>query len=294
METGGISLSESCEKVVYSVLCTDLASPALHRLHSVISDFRPPSVTESGEAALRRLLASRASGGHSTTSDDPAPGSLTVFQSSRVARPQDGSKAPNLVRLLSSSARSFLDTSKQRMLRPVSEVADMETRLGPAGRHVDPVFQHSWRRYVGFNRDLVKAGSVGFAGTAVAHIGLFFVAKNAGVQRFIIDARASNRHFLNPPSGPLVEFQGAHEDVQNFFVGSADVKNAFHQMRISEWLQLFSALPAVLASELGYTGKRSTQKKTFPDSLICSVLTTLPKMSRTTVCSRGVLILARR
>ena len=60
METGGVGRSESCEKVEYSILSTDLASPALHRLHFVISDFRPPSVAESGEAALRRLLASRA------------------------------------------------------------------------------------------------------------------------------------------------------------------------------------------------------------------------------------------
>ena len=34
-----------------------------------------------------------------------------------------------------------MDTYEQRMLRPASEVADVETRLGPAGRHVDPVFQ---------------------------------------------------------------------------------------------------------------------------------------------------------
>ena len=46
-------------------LSTGLASPALHRLHSVVSDFRPTSVTESGEAALRRLLASRVNGGYS-------------------------------------------------------------------------------------------------------------------------------------------------------------------------------------------------------------------------------------
>ena len=84
------------------------------------------------------------------TSDDPAPGSLTVFQSSRVARPQDASKAIYFVSLLSSSARSYLDTCKQRMLRPVSEVADMEARVGTAGRYVDPVFQHSQRHHVGF------------------------------------------------------------------------------------------------------------------------------------------------
>ena len=84
------------------------------------------------------------------TSDDPAPGSLTVFQS-RVDRPQDASKALDLLLSLGSAARSFLDTYRRRMLRHVSEVADMEARLGPARRFVDPVFQHR-----------VKAGLVGF------------------------------------------------------------------------------------------------------------------------------------
>ena len=52
----------------------------------------------------------------------------------------DPSKALYLVSLLSSSARSYLDAYKQRVLRPDSEVADMEYRLGLASRYVDPVF----------------------------------------------------------------------------------------------------------------------------------------------------------
>ena len=130
------------------------------------------------------------------TSSELALGSLTVFQSSRVARPQDASKAPCFVSLLRSSARSNLDASKQRMLRPVSDVADTETQLGPASRCVDPVFQHIRRHYASFVRDLMKGGSVEFVEDAVEHIGLFFVAKKAGAQRFIIDACASNRHFF--------------------------------------------------------------------------------------------------
>ena len=81
------------------------------------------------------------------------------------------------------------------MLRPVSEVADTAARLGPAGRY-DPVVQHSGRHYAGFIRDLVKTGSVGFVETGVKHVGLFDVAKQAAALRFIIDARASNRHFF--------------------------------------------------------------------------------------------------
>ena len=155
--TGGIGLSESCEKVVYSILSTDLASPALRRLHFIFSDFRPPSVTESGEVALRRLLASRAIGGYSLTSDDPALGSLTGV--------------------------------------PViaSCFADMETWLAPANRYVDLVVQHSQLHHASV---LVKACSVLFVESAVEHVGLFFVAKKARAQRLIIDALASNRLFL--------------------------------------------------------------------------------------------------
>ena len=57
--TGGVvGRSESSEKVEHSILPTGLTSPALHRLHSVTSDFRPPSVTESTacESCHRRLF----------------------------------------------------------------------------------------------------------------------------------------------------------------------------------------------------------------------------------------------
>ena len=91
---------------MYSVMSIDPASPTRHRLHTMISDFTPPSVYGSGEAALRRL------------------------------------QAPNLVSLLSSSARVHLDMYKKRMLRPV----------GLGGRYVVPVFQDRRRHCVGFVR----------------------------------------------------------------------------------------------------------------------------------------------
>ena len=60
------------------------------------------------------------------------------------------------------------------------------------------------------------------------------------------------------------EFQGSPEDAQNWFVGSADIKNAFHQMRIPGWLQAFFALLAVLASEVGPHRKNGRPKTSCP------------------------------
>ena len=105
---------------------------------------------------------------------------------------------------------------------------------------------------------------------AVEQVGLFFVAKKAGAQRFIVGACAGG-HFLGPPSGPLltgeglchVEFQQAFDDAQNWLVGSADIKNTFHQMRIPGDCWRFFALHAVLASEVGYTRSKTSRSRFF-------------------------------
>ena len=55
---------------------------------SLLADTLGPSGGVAAKATLQRPFASRATGGYSLTSDDPARGSLTAFQSTRVARPQ--------------------------------------------------------------------------------------------------------------------------------------------------------------------------------------------------------------
>ena len=137
---------------------------------------------------------------------------------------------------------------------------------------------------------------------------VFFVMKS-GPQRLIVNARAHNRHFLRPTAEPLltgdghchVEFQATLEDAQNWFVGSTDIKNTFHQMRIPDWLQAFLAHPAVFASEVRCSGKTIKRKRVVPDSWTNPVPTRLPvgslgrcfsyKMSRITARSRAVLTL---
>ena len=80
--------------------------------------------------------------------------------------------------------------------------------------------------------------------TANELVALFFVAKKAGTQRFIIDAHASNRHFFEP----YVEFQRAPEDAKHWFVGCSRYKG---RVSLLNGCKRSFALPAVLASRVG-------------------------------------------
>ena len=189
------------------------------------------------------------------------------------------------------------------MLPAAAEVADMDNPVATGRPSRGSRFPAQAVSPRGFrSRSGESWFSVGFVEAPVEHVGLFFVAMKAGAQRFIVDARASNRYLPKPPSGPLftserlchVEFQGAPEDAQNWFVGSADIKNAFRQMRA------FFALPAVIASEIGYTRKRSTKNVLLPilryilflQHFQCVLLRRCfsVRISRTTARSREVLV----
>ena len=82
----------------------------------------------------------------------------------------------------------------------------------------------------------------------------------------------------------FTERQWMHMDAQDWFVGSADIKNAFRQMHIPRWLQPYFALPAVLASEVDYRGKTDTSGSCFLGDVFVN-------MSRNTARSREVLML---
>ena len=61
-----------------------------------------------------------------------------------------------------------------------------------------------------------------------------------------------------------------------WFVGSTDIKDAFHQVRILGWLHAFFGTSRRSRIRVGFSGKRSTPKRLAPDSLIYPAPTTLP------------------
>ena len=86
------------------------------------------------------------------------------------------------------------------------------------------------------------------------NVGLSFVAKKAGAQRFIFNARASNQHFFK--TSPASCSQARDFATSNF------------RERL--------VAPTVFASEVGYSGESIERKRLVPNSLIYLVPATLP------------------
>ena len=152
-------------------------------------------LAESGEAALRRLFASRAIGGLSLTSDDPAPGSLTVFQSSRVAGPQDASRALDLLSFITLLVSTWTRTSSVCLalfLKSLTWKPGCNWPVGTLTQSSSIADVTAWDAFVIWN----KPAQLGLLTAVWNTLVSFFVVKKAGAQRFIIGARASNRHFF--------------------------------------------------------------------------------------------------
>ena len=186
----------------------------------MILDFRPPSVTESSEATLRRLLASRAIGGNSLTSDGLALGTP------RYAELFDH------VSLLSSSVCSYLDAYKQRMLRPVSGLL---TWKNDWDRPVVTLILFSGtalRHFVGFVRDLVKAGSVWFVEAAVEHVGKdCYTLAGSADSPLVVYTIAARKHGLGS-----LGFRWSYADNFGGLVRGANCTN-FHLARLIAGVQ---------------------------------------------------------
>ena len=117
---------------------------------------------------------------------------------------------------------------------------------------------------MGFIRGLMKAGSVRSVDTAIEHVGLFYVATKADVQRYIADARANNRHVFEHPVW-TVAHKGRTLSCRILWSASGGSElvcgiSGYEECVSSDaqsWLaaSVFFALSTVLPPEVGHSGK---------------------------------------
>ena len=91
----------------------------------------------------------------------------------------------------------------------------------------------------------------------LGHAGIFFVEKENGGLRLIVDGRIGNCILAPPPKVHLVSSgtfaEPRVDSADTFLLAALDVENAFHNYQIPEWLSELYGLNVVTADEMGIT-----------------------------------------
>ena len=216
------------------------------------------------EAALLALLKGR---GECQAPAEPV--TLAPFCLERVSLPESLSGVPPAGANLPEHARRFLDRP-ELMLKEDPPIESFTP-------YWDPCLLHSKRHYIAFIRKLMSIDFLLFTTTPKEHIGVFFVHKSDGQRiRLIVDARAANRHFRQPPGVELCSAEGfarievgLPKECQDrpavvkhvlerggLRFGLSDVKDAFHRLRQPFWLAECFCVRPLEARHLGLAGAK--------------------------------------
>lgn len=145
----------------------------------------------------------------------------------------------------------------------------------PAKARSQPAaFLASRIEYARLVRRLISLGMCRLSTHALVVNGLFCVPKDDWWLRLIIDCRPVNAVFADAPSlvlpTPDVLASARIPRDRRIKVAHSDVDNAFHRMRLPAWMQLYFALPALRAADVGAEAEFGA------DTLVYPLLTRLP------------------
>ena len=198
---------------------------------------------------------------------------LAPYEYSLLSVPECVADAPFLADILTAEACKTLEGYEKYMLRPREDVARIREERGAPGRHVDPTLLRSPRAYAKLVKRMHNNGMIDYTTTCYCELGVFFVWKKNGKIRLILDCRRANILFLEPPGVDLVTSEGLSRiEVENengddsdlmaalrVFLGSADVADCFHRMRLKGKIRRYFCWPPILAGSVGISfadGKR--------------------------------------
>ena len=188
--------------------CANEPTAAQLESHHYISnevESRPlPTEFSSSEEAACTLLRARP-GGYDAGA---GPANTAPYREGAVSLPESAHDAPCLRSVLPAASSRLLDSFETHMLCSLQQRLEV-TDHGPTVKpYMDPVLARNHGKYVGFIWDLLRRGVLQWTLRPAEFVGLFFVPKKGSSLRLIVDARASNTHFQNPPgvvmAGPEV------------------------------------------------------------------------------------------
>jgi len=171
---------------------------------------------------------------------------LVPIISNRIALPATPGSVDLLSMLPPKIAKLYAEPNPE-LFRPPSDQPN--TPMPRARRVASP---GEWTATV---RRLRAADMVDFTTQPMEVCGVHAVRKDAKSDRFIIDARRTNRRFAKPqavrlPTPDLLARLVADRS-RPLYVAKVDIDNFYHRLRLPAWLWPYFALPAVRAGDIG-------------------------------------------
>ena len=125
--------------------------------------------------------------------------------------------------------------------------------------------------YVKLIRRMIPLAMLSFTTEPKVVNGIFATPKAGGLQRLIINARPTNRLFIDPPPvtlpTPDVTARLSVPPGSKLYVGKVDIDNFYHRLLLPEWMWPYFALPPVSSLSIGLPG---------PDRIVYPCCRTLP------------------
>ena len=179
--------------------------------------------------------------------DEEAGSGTTVrpYERNLVSLPEVGAEIFDAADLADDVGRRMIQSWQSTMLREESEIHQM----GGPKIYMDEVLEKSEERYHTFIKDLHDRNMLDFLDVAESLVTPFFVIKKNKRLRMVLDCRASNVLFKEPPDIAMPagysfsQIQVGQDDT--VFTAQSDIKDYFYSIGLPHELRKYFCLPQV-------------------------------------------------
>ena len=215
-----------------------------HMIYQQLGRHRKPNQPCTVREAAKELL-------HTDVSYDGSTNLSTVkpYERDLVSLPDVGATLVPLSQVLDPVGRDVVESPLEKMLLSEDEwghIAESNSGFRP---YMDTILQKDPNRYNLFVKDLWAKNMVDFTASPKDLIAPFFVKKENGKLRLVLDCRGVNRRFHAPPpmalSAGSTWSQISLPEGQHLSIAQSDIKDYFYSLELPTELKDFFCLPAI-------------------------------------------------
>lgn len=235
-----------CPRVASSELASTTMAQyhSQHAIYNQLKRFKPPSQPCTVQEAVQELLRTSSAYDGEETSN-----TVRAYDRDLVSLPGSGDEPVPLSEVMDDRGRELVKDPLTYMLRDCEEWGSMIEHQKPVKPYMDSRLEADPGLYALFIKDLVDKGMVDFTQRPGDIVTPFFVAKKSGKLRFILDCRAVNQRFRDPP--PLALAAGSSwsqlqvDSKQKLYVAQSDIRDYFFSLAMPEELKRLFCLPPI-------------------------------------------------